>query len=249
VTSIIDLLELSKRTAIKAYEALYQESRCLKKGYFSKLSKCELKTDADLLLDDVIKSNLQKTGIDILSEESGNVSFGKNSKLRFIIDPIDGSMNFARGIEHCSISIALWNDSEPVFGVIKKLSDNTIAWGGKEIGSYIDDINIKVSGTKSKKHSILSTGLPGAFDITIADNQKILIDKMLAFGKVRMFGSASISLLKLAVGEVDAYYEKDIKIWDVAAGIPIVLGAGGRVIFSDVSLDNTLDIYATNNLI
>ena len=110
--------------------------------------------------------------------------------MRFIIDPIDGTVNFIRGIATCSISIALFDGDNVLFGVLATYPTGEITWGGKGLGSFLDGSIIKVSDINNPKKSVLCTGFPSRFKF---DDKSVAyqLNLMSKFGKIRMLGSAS----------------------------------------------------------
>jgi len=205
----------------------------------------EVKSKADLLIEDVIISKLKNTGVSILSEESGMLVGENKSDLLFIVDPIDGTVNFLRGILNCSISIALYNGNTPIFGVLASFPDEVFAWGGKMFGSYINETKITTSNINVLENGVLCTGFPSRFKFN-KNTMLFQMSIMSKFCKVRMIGSASQSLLCIARGAAECYIEKEIMLWDVAAGIAIVEGAGGKVNTAPGSSDFSLSIAVDN---
>jgi myo-inositol-1(or 4)-monophosphatase len=246
----MDLLKLSKNAVADALNRLIELESDHVKGYkFSKEVPREIKAEADIIIEKILIDRLSISGLAILSEESGLIKSRDDSNLKFIIDPIDGTVNFVRGICNCSISVALFDGVSPVFGVLASYPSGVIAWGGKDIGAFEDDTPISVSSIKDTNQGVLCTGFPSRFEF----NSKTMLEQtklMQSFNKVRMLGSASQSLLKVAQGSVEAYAESNIMLWDVAAGIAIVEGAGGRfMINQELSYDYPIRVFAHNNLI
>lgn len=209
----------------------------------------EMKTNVDNFLDKEITNRLSPLGIPILSEESGRSDLNSNSPFQFIIDPLDGTVNYIKNMSQSSISIALYEDKKPIFGVLAIYPSEEIVWGGKNFGSFIGDSPIKVSDNKDISKAILCTGFPSRFDFSNQDALSNFFDLLKNFGKIRMLGAASISLFNVAKGSADCYYEKEIMIWDVAAGIALLEGAGGEVNYSPGRFENSLDIIASNGSI
>tara|TARA_B100000795_G_scaffold263938_1_gene243754 strand:- start:1569 stop:2330 length:762 start_codon:yes stop_codon:yes gene_type:complete len=245
----MDLLELSKKTVMLGLSQLSMLDKKNAKEYkFSTIVPREIKAEADLIIEKLLIDELSKSGLSILSEESGFIESSNNADLRFIIDPIDGTVNFIRGISDCSISVALFDGNVPIFGVLGSYPSGIIAFGGKGIGAFIGESPIHVSSIKDSKKGVLCTGFPSRFEF----NSKTILDQMnliQSFNKVRMLGSASQSLLKVAQGSVEAYVESNIMIWDVAAGLAIVEGAGGKFKINKLNYDHPIDVIAYNNLI
>jgi myo-inositol-1(or 4)-monophosphatase len=246
---INSLLGLSKNTARIALNKLIElDETCFKCYSFSSVTPRETKAEADIVIEDIILSHLLPTGIDILSEESGLLKGDRNSTLRFIIDPIDGTVNFVRGIANCSVSIALFDGDKAIFGVLASHPSGDITWGGEEIGSFSGNLQLHVSKIDDPKKGVLCTGFPSRFNF---DTESIAsqIELMSRFGKTRMLGSASQSLLQVARGAVECYTEQEIMLWDVAAGIAIVKGSGGRVESHPGAVDFSLNVVVDNGLI
>ena len=246
----MDLLKLSKNAVADALNRLIELESDHVKGYkFSKEVPREIKAEADIIIEKILIDRLSISGLTLLSEESGIIKSQDDSNLKFIIDPIDGTVNFVRGICNCSISVALFDGDSPVFGVLASYPSGVIAWGGKDIGAFLNDTPISVSSIKDANNGVLCTGFPSRFEF----NSRTMLEQtrlMQSFNKVRMLGSASQSLLKVAQGSVEAYAESNIMIWDVAAGIAIVEGAGGKfMINQELSYDSPIRVFAHNNLI
>ena len=245
----MDLLKLSKNAVVHALDKLIElDKKNIKDYQFSNEVPREVKAGADIIIEKILIDKLSISDLSILSEESGLIKSESNSNLRFIIDPIDGTVNFIRGICNCSISVALFDGNTPVFGVLASYPSGIIAWGGKGIGAFMGEIPINVSSIKDTKKGVLCTGFPSRFEF----NSKTILKQihlMQSFNKVRMLGSASQSLLQVAQGSVEAYVESNIMIWDVAAGIAIVEGAGGEFRINKQDYNYPIEVIASNNLI
>jgi len=245
----MDLLKLSKNAVVHALDKLIElDKKNIKDYQFSNEVPREVKSEADIIIEKILIDKLSISDLSILSEESGLINSESNSNLRFIIDPIDGTVNFIRGICNCSISVALFDGNTPVFGVLASYPSGIIAWGGKGIGAFMGEMPINVSSIKDTKKGVLCTGFPSRFEF----NSKTILEQihlMQSFNKVRMLGSASQSLLQVAQGSVEAYVESNIMIWDVAAGIAIVEGAGGEFRINKQDYNYPIEVIASNNLI
>ena len=245
----MDLLKLSKNAVVHALDKLIElDKKNIKDYQFSNEVPREVKAEADIIIEKILIDKLSISDLSILSEESGLIKSESNSNLRFIIDPIDGTVNFIRGICNCSISVALFDGNTPVFGVLASYPSGIIAWGGKGIGAFMGEMPINVSSIKDTKKGVLCTGFPSRFEF----NSKTILEQMnllQSFNKVRMLGSASQSLLQVAQGSVEAYVESNIMIWDVAAGIAIVEGAGGEFRINKQDYNYPIEVIASNNLI
>lgn len=208
----------------------------------------ELKAASDRILEDVIVSRLRVTGLDILSEESGLIGSGSGDALRWVVDPLDGTVNFIRGLLPCSVSLALCRGNVPVLGVIGEFPSGILAWGGSAQGAFRSDLPIRVSTVAEKQKGVICTGFPSRFEFDAEGTQWIAAN-LAPFSKVRMLGAASLSLLNVARGAAEVYVERDIMIWDVAAGLAIVQGAGGVFNMTEGRHPDAFDVYASNGLI
>lgn len=190
----------------------------------------------------------------ILSEEGDEqVDFLNEESYLWIVDPLDGSLNCNRSIPLYCISISLWMTNEPLHGIIydiehgefyqtipnSDLKKSAITLNGKPIG---------VSKTSGKQDGILCIGFPSWRSY---GSQELLdfVRKVQEWKKVRLIGSAALSLAWVACGRVDAYIEEDIRIWDVAAGLALVKAAGGQIYCKPGSRKNFVTAAATNGKI
>lgn len=205
----------------------------------------EFKSTVDRDLHELLTRDLAKSGEPIVSEEDdASHSLVANSDCYWLIDPLDGTVNYIRGISHCCISIALVIEGRPVMGALADLAGKKIY--SASLLSKISDSRLKVSSVGKTSDAILCSGFPSRFDVNDKDQMATYNAVFSTFGKVRMLGSASASLLHVALGKADAYYEKDIMIWDVAAGMVLVEIAGGCVASGLVFSGIKQDVYAHN---
>ena len=184
----------------------------------------------------------------ILSEEEKNqISFKKYNKKFWIIDPLDGSLNFSRNIPMSCISIALFNDSKPNYGCIYDFNRNELFVAGSN-SCYLNGSRTTTSKIDRKSKGILCTGFPSWRNYEDGSLIKFL-DKIKNWKKIRAIGSAALSLTWVARGWADAYIEEDIRIWDVAAGLGLVLAAGGEIYLKENEQPNFVTAIATNGKI
>ncbi len=210
----------------------------------------DIKLQSDINSEKYISTMLyNKTKFSILSEEFGIKKGSSSDNYLWIIDPLDGSLNFSRGIDVFCISIGLWQDDSPVLGVIYDFLHQNIFYGIVGKGAFKNDVPIKVSTITSKDKSMLLTGFPvyRSFD---SESLLKFIQNVTNYKKVRLLGSAAISLTYIATGSAEAYTEERIAFWDVAAGIALVLAAGGKCNYSfHKDNPNLLDVFAHNGKI
>lgn len=186
----------------------------------------DIKLAADRQAEALILSQLGGSGYAILAEEGGAHGAVDGEAPVWVVDPLDGTMNFSRGIPLCCVSIALLVAGEPVLGVVHDFNRGETFSGIAGEGAWLNGQPMQVSSVSSADRAILATGLPAGGDFDGAALQWLAED-MQRFRKVRMLGSAALMLAYLAAGRVDAYREDDIMLWDVAAGLALVRGAGG----------------------
>ena len=242
------LLSLAKEAVLSALQTLVDMSASLPAYRFAVDLPREVKATADRVLDEEILRRLAPTGLSLLSEESGELVGTTKAGLRWIVDPLDGTVNFVRRLAPCAVSIALYHEDSPIFGVIGEYPTLRLAWGGPFIGAYVEHHPVRVSKTNEKNKAVLCTGFPARFDFD-GRAATLFIKRVSAYGKVRMLGAASLSLLQVAKGSADAYAEQDIMLWDVAAGLALVGGAGGHISVSPGRYPHSLNIFASNGLL
>ena len=204
----------------------------------------EVKLLADEVTDTVILAELKKTGLEILSEEAGLIpATDSSTKLRWVVDPLDGSLNFLRGISYCGISVGLCKGSTPVAGIIYDLATNRLVTGMVGQGAAAEGNAIHPAPTADPAQAVLSTGFPARMNYGEKNLQRF-IGQIQQFRKIRMLGSAVQSCLHIADGRMDAYFEQDTMLWDIAAGTAIIQAAGGHVELAPGSRENAFIIWA-----
>jgi myo-inositol-1(or 4)-monophosphatase len=245
-----ELLEFAKnavRSAAAEFQACGHDFLGQVRG--TELGGRETKLVADAFLEDSLTNRLSETGLSLLSEESGLIERGTENDLRWVIDPLDGSVNYLRGSGPCAISVALCRNNQPVFGVLYTLNNQTLSWGGEGIGAWSGGDAIRVSTTKSAAEGLICAGIPARFRTNDQNALNSYFQLISRFAKVRMLGSAASSLLLVARGAADAYCEQQIMFWDVAAGLAIVQGAGGAFDVRQTGSVDPCTVLATNKQI
>ena len=205
----------------------------------------DIKLAADVFAEEIIIDHLtEKTPFSIFSEERGFTS-RENKDYTWIVDPLDGTMNYFKNIPMCCVSIGLWHKGEPLLGVVNDFNTHEVYSGIVGEGAWIGAKKITISDVDQKQDAVLSTGFPSNTDLS----QKALDELFTGireFKKIRMIGSAALSICYVACGRVDAYYEKDIMFWDIAGGIPVVLGAGGVVNQKEAKQEHSYNVFISN---
>ena len=248
MTEYENLLSIAKQAVEKAINMLAEMTNHREEFDFCDDLPREMKAEADLVAESVILNILKTTDIKILSEESGEENDTGVSQLRWVVDPIDGTVNFIRLIGPSAVSVGLWKGEKPIFGVVGEYPSGIIYWGGHGIGAFANKDSIRVSNVKDSSKAVLCSGFPTRNDFASKSIEKSF-EIYSQFGKVRMLGAASLSILQVAKGSADAYLERDIMTWDVAAALAILQGAGGEFSISPGQFENSHNVFASNCLI
>lgn len=222
-----------KSTLLKAAEAGAKQLRKYFNNEDLKISNKEginnWVTEADHAAEKAIIETIQTDfpGHFILSEETGEMK--TDSEIKWIIDPIDGTINFASGIPLCAVSIGVEKNGEMVLGAVYNPFINELFFAEKKEGAFLNDKKISVSQKKEVLHSCLVTGFPYSY-LDEPNGPLQSFEKFIRKGvPVRRLGSAAIDLCWVAAGRFDGFYEHKLSPWDVAAGFLIVEEAGGKV--------------------
>ena len=222
------LLNLAIRAALEA-------GHLLERGFgtlfeiSSKPGKCNLVTEYDKLAEKTIMATILKEYPDhsFLAEESGASSPG--GPVTWIIDPLDGTVNFAKTIPIFSVSIAACIDKEVVCGAIYQPITKELFFAEKGKGAFLNGSLLKVTTTPSLAEAFLATGFP----YTVDQNPLNCIETFTSIAKIgapiRRLGSAAIDLSYVAAGRFDAFWEAILEPWDIAAGKLFIEEAGGKV--------------------
>jgi myo-inositol-1(or 4)-monophosphatase len=221
-----------KNTLFNAIEAGAIELKRYFNGTFTISSKAtinDLVTEADHASEKAIFKVIQQNHPDhfILSEETG--SMPTQSNIKWIIDPIDGTINFANGIPICCVSIGVEENGEMIMGAVYNPFMNELFFAEKGKGAFLNDQPIKVSTKNDLLTSCLVTGFP--YQYLDSENGPLQIFEKLIRKSipVRRLGSAALDLCWTAAGRFDGFYEHKLQAWDSAAGFLIVQEAGGKV--------------------
>ena len=229
--SISPQLNIMIKASEKASKILIRDFGEVEKLQVSNKGPSDFVTNADLKAEKIIIEELKKArpNYSILSEEKG-IETNKDNKT-WIIDPIDGTTNFLHGIPHFAISIALKDDNEIIAGLIYDPIKDEMFYAEKNNGAFFNNQRIRVS----KKNNIS--------ECLFVTSGKIEFDYDFSF---RKSGSAALDLAYVAAGRYDGYFQKKLKIWDIAAGIIILKEAGGLINEIDISNVEDINIIASN---
>ena len=228
------MLNFAMETARQAGAVLLEKFG--RKIEISMKGQANLVTEADLasekLVVERIRSHYPKHAI--LAEESGHASIDGHTNWRWIIDPLDGTTNFAHGYPCFAVTIALEHEGEIVVGVTYDPTRDEMFAAEKRKGASLNNKAIRVSDTTQLGNALVVTGFPYGFR-NDGSFSKHLIDFMVKARGVRRDGSAAIDLAYVACGRFDGFWEEGLNPWDVAAGFLLVEEAGGKVSYYDGS--------------
>jgi myo-inositol-1(or 4)-monophosphatase len=188
----------------------------------------DLVTESDRQSQDVIVGFLSERfpDHDILAEEG--LSELRGSEYRWVIDPLDGTTNFAHGFPVFSVSIALQRQGETCVGIVFDPTRNDMFTAQRGEGAELNGRRISVSKTPDLDHSLLATGFPYDIRESRDNNLDHFADLAVRAQAIRRCGSAALDLCYLACGRFDGFWELKLAPWDVAAGLLMVTEAGGR---------------------
>ena len=184
----------------------------------------------------------------ILAEESGSTTPRERT---WIVDPLDGTVNFVHGIPHVAVSVGLWESDQPLAGVIyDPLRDECFSAAVGQ-GAHLNGSRISVSETDNLDRSVTATGFPYDHGEYADEYAAVLGAVLSSVNGIRRFGSAALDLAWVAAGRYEAYWELGLQPWDQAAGILIVREAGGRVtdFTGKDSLPATPMVLSSNGLV
>lgn len=226
------LCQMLKSTLIKATKAGAKELHRFFNGEFKITNKEGINnpvTEADYASERAIVEIIQKDfpGHFILSEEAGEIKM--DSEYKWIIDPIDGTINFANGIPICCVSIGLEHNGVMKMGAVYNPLMNEFFFAEKGKGTTLNDKQIQVGNKSLVTNSCLATGFPYTY-LDMPNGPLEVFARLIRKGvPVRRLGSAALDLCWVAAGRFDGFYEHKLQAWDSAAGFLIVEEAGGKV--------------------
>ena len=232
MNSISSNLNIMIKASEKASKILIRDFGEIEKLQVSKKSPSDFVTNSDLKAEKIIIEELEKArpNFSFISEEKG-VKKNKDINNTWIIDPIDGTINFLHGIPHFAISIALKLGNEIVSGLIFDPIKDEIFYAEKNNGAFLNNQRVRVSSKNNLGDCLFAIG------------GKIANEPNFTY---RRSGSAALDLAYVAAGRYDGYFQRNLNLWDVAAGIILVKEAGGIV--EDLNLDNikNVNVVASN---
>lgn len=185
---------------------------------------------ADRRAEEMLYTDLTKArpGYGFIGEEGG-AREGQDKSHTWIVDPLDGTTNFLHGIPHFAISIGLQRDGVIIAGVIYNPATDELYIAERGKGAFLNDTRLRVAARKQLHDCVIACGLPhiGRGDLPLSRNEMTAMQARVA--GLRRFGAASLDLAYVAAGRLDGYWERNLKPWDMAAGIIMIREAGGVV--------------------
>ena len=232
MNSISANLNIMIKATEEASKILIRDFGELEKLQVSKKGPADFVTNSDLKAEKTIIEELKKAKphYSIISEENG-IENNKDKNNTWIVDPIDGTINFLHGIPHFAISIALKSNEEIVSGIIFDPIKNEMFYAEKNNGAYFNNHRIRVSKKNEINNCLFVTG------------GKIQKEPDLPY---RKSGCAALDMAYVASGRYDGYFQDNLNLWDIAAGIILVQEAGGILNEIDLSINKNIKIIASS---
>ena len=243
-------LNVMVQAARKAARGMVRDFGEVENLQVSRKGPADFVSAADLRAEEVLRRELARArpGCGFLLEEGGVVA-GNGDGRRWIVDPLDGTLNFLHGIPHFAISIAFESHGEIVAGVVYDPLRDELFHAEKGGGAYVNDHRMRVSSRDRLDESVIATGIPwqGRADHPEYPGQLAAVTASCA--GIRRLGSAALDLAYVAAGRYDGYWEPALALWDIAAGVLLVREAGGYVSEIDGGAEvlSSCDVLAAND--
>jgi myo-inositol-1(or 4)-monophosphatase len=233
MNSISANLNIMIKASEKASKVLIRDFGELEKLQVSKKGPHDFVTNSDIKTEKIIIDELNKgrPNYSIISEENG-IEKNKDTKNTWVIDPIDGTINFLHGLPHFAISIALKNNDEIISGLIFDPIKNEMFYAEKNNGAYFNNHRIRVSKKNDINECLFATGNKVSEKIDLA---------------IRKTGSAALDMAYVAAGRFDGFFQNNLNLWDIAAGIILVKEAGGVINDINLSEYKNLNVIASSS--
>ena len=228
------LLKVMSDAARKAARGLNRDFGELSELQVSRKAPADFVSAADTKAEQTLFEALEKArpGYSFMGEERGLIE-GTDKTHTWIVDPLDGTTNFLHAIPHFAINIALQREGAIVAAVTYNPITNELFWAEKGKGCFVNDKRLRVAGRKHLDEAVFGTGIPFLGHGQHARFLKELHQISQRVAGVRRFGAASLDLAYVAAGRLDGFWERDLKPWDMAAGVLMITEAGGKVTNAD----------------
>lgn len=223
-----DLVDLAVRAARAAGAELRDRAGRPAEGVQSKSTRTDLVSAADRAADDIIRAMIRDARPDdgLLTEESGEDPAAGD--VRWIVDPLDGTINFLWGIPHWAVSIAAERAGEPLLGVVLDPCKDELFVGVRHVGAELNGRPIRVNPAPPVDEALVATGFHYSVDERARQAAR-MVDVVPVVRDIRRFGAAALDLCWVAAGRYDGYFERGVHDWDWAAGVLIAREAGAAM--------------------
>ena len=226
------MVNIALRAARKAGDIIERATENLDQLEIQAKSPNDFVTEIDQACEKEILYHLQKAYPDhaFLCEESGTIG-DKNAEYRWIIDPLDGTTNFIRGIGHVAVSIACMKNGVLEHAVIYDPIRREEFTATRGNGAQVNGRRVRIRNKYNKESALFATGIPfgSRTEIEMEQYNKVLTHLALGSAGIRRGGSAALDLAYVAAGRFDAFWEKGLQVWDIAAGVLLIQEAGGLI--------------------
>lgn len=246
ISSLSPILNVMTAAAEKAARGMLRDFGELEHLQVSKKGLGDFVSTADKRSESVLIQELSRArpGYSFLTEETGEIP-GTDPEYCWIIDPLDGTLNFLHGIPHFAIVIGLKKGDEIVASVTYAPIQDEMYWAEKGKGAFLNQRRLRVSGRRLLEEAVIAIGTPFGTHGDPSTFQKRLEKIMPITAGTRRFGAAALDLAYVASGRFDAFFEDHLKPWDMAAGILLVKEAGGYV----TEANGGKDMLATGSIL
>lgn len=244
-------LNVMMKAARAAARSLVKDFREIENLQASSKSAGDFVSRADIAAEKIIRDMLTEARPTYgwLGEESSEVA-GEDPTRRWVVDPLDGTTNFLHGLPHFAVSIALEHRGKIVSGVVYDPAKDEMFVAEKGAGAWMNDSRIRVSDRRHMSESLYATGLPFSGRADLPDTLKDLAQLLPACAGVRRWGAAALDLAYVACGRYDGFWERNLKLWDIAAGLIIAREAGAIVegVTPQTTPEETGDVLCANSI-
>lgn len=240
------IINVMAKAAYRAGRALVRDFGEVEQLQVSKKGPSDFVSNADLRAETILYEELSaaKPDIAFLMEELG-VKGDPKATRRWIVDPLDGTLNFLHALPHFAISIALEEEGEITAGIVYDPIKDEMFWAANGDGAFLNSRRLRVSSRSKMETALFATGIPWASRNDHATFSKQLAAIMPKVAGIRRWGVASLDLAYVAAGRFDGFWESQLLPWDIAAGIILVREAGGLV----TELDGGKNMVKTGSIL
>lgn len=244
-------LNVMMKAARKAGRSLLKDFGEVENLQVSRKGAGDFVSRADMAAEKIIRDELMyaRPTYGYIGEETGEVE-GQDPTRRWIVDPLDGTTNFLHALPHWAVSIALEHKGQVVAGVVYDPIKDEMFFAEKGEGAWLNETRIRVSARHRMIESIYATGIPFAGRAELPATLQDLARLMPACAGVRRWGAAALDLAYVGAGRYEGYWERNLQVWDIAAGIIIAKEAGAIVegMTAETNPLNTGDVLCCNEV-